>query len=99
MPRSSSRQKLLRHVRGVLAKRQSSALIRELLSDDDSDEADLDEFWELEHERIQAKRYTAREANYRKRKKRWRKMLHNRAHTSDTAFLKYFRVKRSDFLI
>ncbi|ETL27054.1 hypothetical protein L916_19363, partial [Phytophthora nicotianae] len=84
-------QKLLRHVRGVLAKRESLDLLS-----DDSDEADLDEFWELEYERIHGKRYTARETNDCKRKIRWRKMLHNWAHTSDTDFLKYFRIKRSE---
>ncbi|KAK1928243.1 hypothetical protein P3T76_016297 [Phytophthora citrophthora] len=42
MPRSSSRQKLLRRVKGVLEKREESALIRELLSDKDSGEDDLD---------------------------------------------------------
>lgn len=68
MPRSSSRQKLLRRVKGVLEERGESALTRELLSDEDSDEDDLDMFWEVEYERIQATRYVSRASSYQTRK-------------------------------
>ncbi|ETO64546.1 hypothetical protein F444_17954 [Phytophthora nicotianae P1976] len=46
MPRCSKRKQLLRHVQDVLVTREASALLRDVLGDEDSDEDDLDEFWE-----------------------------------------------------
>ncbi|OWZ17973.1 hypothetical protein PHMEG_0008002 [Phytophthora megakarya] len=97
MPRTSERKKLLRRAQKVLVKREAAAELRDLLSDEDSDEDDLDIYWALEYERLQATRYVLRTHMYLKRKNRWRKLLHNRLHTSDAEFLEDFRVKRSEF--
>ncbi|ETL82716.1 hypothetical protein L917_17168 [Phytophthora nicotianae] len=68
IPRCSKRKQLLRHVQDVLVTREASALLRDVLSDEDSDEDDLDEFWEHKYEHIQGIRYATRPSYYQKRK-------------------------------
>jgi len=45
MMRFSARQQVLRDLRKVLETRESAAITRALLSDEDSDEYALDEYW------------------------------------------------------
>ncbi|ETI41184.1 hypothetical protein F441_13502 [Phytophthora nicotianae CJ01A1] len=52
MPGCSKRKQLQCHVQNVLVTREASALIRDVLSDEHSDEDDLDEFWEHKNEHI-----------------------------------------------
>lgn len=97
MPRLSAKQRELRRLSSILKQRASAALTRELLSDEDSDEAELDEYWAVEYERVQSTRYTSRPLHYRRRKDSWRKLLYNHEHTNDDEFLKNFRLRRSEF--
>jgi hypothetical protein len=48
----SARQQGLRDLRKVLETRESAAITRALLSDEDSDEDVLDEYWSNEYERV-----------------------------------------------
>ncbi|POM74039.1 hypothetical protein PHPALM_9052 [Phytophthora palmivora] len=87
MPRLSTKQRELRQIRGILAKRETAATSRDLLSDADSEEDELDEYWILEYELVLNARYAGRSSNYRKRKGRWIKVLYNTEHTNDTEFI------------
>ncbi|OWZ12341.1 hypothetical protein PHMEG_00014514 [Phytophthora megakarya] len=97
MPRLSAKQRDLRELRGILADRETAAIIRDVLSDADSDEEGLDEFWLFEHERVKVARFSGRPSSYMKRKNRWMKVLYNTDHTSDNEFLKSFRLYRPEF--
>jgi len=94
MMRFSARQQVLRDLRKVLETRESAAITRALLSDEDSDEYALDEYWSNEYERVQRSRYLLRPSLYRRNKSRW---LHNRYHTNGTEFLNHFRLRRPEF--
>lgn len=97
MPKLSAKQRKLRELREIIAQREAAAINREILSDEDSGEDEVDEYWEIEYLRAQAARYGARASHYRRRKTKWPKILHNHQHTSDSEFLKHFRLQRPEF--
>ncbi|ETP30485.1 hypothetical protein F442_20538 [Phytophthora nicotianae P10297] len=67
MPRFSKRKQLLCDVQDVLVTREASALLRDVLSSEDADEDNLEEFWEYKYEDIQGTRYATRLSHYQKR--------------------------------
>ncbi|KAE9160470.1 hypothetical protein PF002_g32607, partial [Phytophthora fragariae] len=50
MPRLSARGKELRDLRRIVEKRSIAGATRDLLSDHDASEEELDEYWQLEYE-------------------------------------------------
>ncbi|KAG1694313.1 hypothetical protein DVH05_021665 [Phytophthora capsici] len=83
-------QRDLRELGDVLADRTTVAMTRDLLSDVDSLEDELDEYWSLEYERVKAARYSGRNPSYGKRKARCKKMLFKADHTNDSGMADYW---------
>ncbi|OWY97097.1 LOW QUALITY PROTEIN: hypothetical protein PHMEG_00032459 [Phytophthora megakarya] len=97
MPRLSARGKELRDLRQITENRRVAAWNRDMCSDQDSSEDDLDIYWELEHERVLADCYADRPRSYRRRKDRWLKLLRDHEYMNATEFHDHFRLDRSVF--
>ncbi|KAE8992888.1 hypothetical protein PR003_g21994 [Phytophthora rubi] len=97
MPRMSARARELRHLRRITEKRSIAAASRDLLSDHDASQDEMDEHWQLEYERVQASRYFDRPSRYRRRKDCWLKLLNDREYMNDTEFHEHFRLDRDVF--
>ena len=97
MPRRSERHKVLRSLEATIDERRTAAELRLISAKTDRFEDDLDEFYILEHERIEGLRYVARPLTYRKREDQWQKLLDDDTCLNDTEFLEHFRVRRVAF--
>ncbi|KAE9273754.1 hypothetical protein PR003_g29809, partial [Phytophthora rubi] len=84
-------------LRRIVEKRSIAGATRDLLSDHDASEEELDEYWQLEYEGVLATRYLERSKHYRRRKDRWRKLLNDREYMNDTEFHEHFRLERAVF--
>ncbi|OWZ10391.1 LOW QUALITY PROTEIN: hypothetical protein PHMEG_00016769 [Phytophthora megakarya] len=97
IPRLSARGKELRDLRRIVKKRSTAASTRDLLSDQDSSEDDIDEYWIMEYESVEAKRYVNRPLNYRRRADRWKALLYDHRELNDTEVQEHFRLQRDMF--
>ncbi|KAG6945335.1 hypothetical protein JG687_00017358 [Phytophthora cactorum] len=87
MPRLTIKQRKLRQLREIVNARESAAVTRDLLSEEDTEEDDLDEPYLTELEHVQATRYGVRALRYRRRKVRWLKLLYDHKDAIDVVEL------------